>query len=54
VVVDRVAHAPVWLQEMMPKDVVVFFTGVGHARDATDNLLVLEKLRTVDPKSLRS
>jgi hypothetical protein len=39
---------------MMSKDVVVFFTGVGHARDATQNLLVLEKLRTADPKSMRS
>ncbi len=36
----------------MSKAVLVFFTGVGHARDATGNLLVLEKLRTADPRSM--
>jgi hypothetical protein len=37
--VDGMAHAPVWLQEVMSKAVVVF-------------LLVLEKLRTADPRSI--
>jgi hypothetical protein len=33
---------------MMSKDVLVFFAGVGHARVATGNLLVLDELRTAD------
>ncbi len=37
--VDGMAHAPVWLQEVMSKDVVVF-------------LLELERLRTADPRSM--
>ena len=48
--VDGMAHAPVWLQEVMSKDVLVFFAGVGHAREATGNLLVLDELRTADPR----
>jgi hypothetical protein len=36
----------------MSKDVLAFFAGVGHAREATENLLVLEKLRTADPRRM--
>jgi hypothetical protein len=36
----------------MSKAVLVFFTGVGYARNATGNLLMLEKLRTADPSSM--
>jgi hypothetical protein len=36
----------------MSKDVLVFVAGVGHAREATENLLVLEKLRTADPRRM--
>jgi hypothetical protein len=35
---------------VMSKDVLVFFAGVGHAREATGNLLVLDELRTADPR----
>jgi hypothetical protein len=38
-VVNGMAHAQVWIQEVMSKDVVVF-------------LLVLEKLHTADPRSI--
>jgi hypothetical protein len=37
--VDGMAHAPVWIQEVMSKAVVVF-------------LLVLEKLRIANPRSM--
>ena len=37
--VDGMAHAPVWLQEVISKAVVVF-------------LLVLEKLRSADPRRM--
>ena len=36
----------------MSNDVLVFFAGVGHAREATGNLLVLDKLRTADPRRM--
>jgi len=36
----------------MSKAVLIFFTGVGHARDATGNLLVLEELRIAGPRSM--
>jgi hypothetical protein len=50
--VDGMAYALVWLQKVMSKAVLVFSTGVGHAREATENLLVLEKLRTADPRCM--
>jgi len=34
------------------KDVLVVFAGVGGAREATGNLLMLDQLRTADPRRM--
>jgi len=34
------------------KDVLIFFAGVGRAREATGNLLVLDESRTADPRRM--
>jgi hypothetical protein len=49
---DGMAYAPLWLQEVMSKDAVVSCAGVGHARDATGNPLMLEKLCTAKSRGL--
>ncbi len=50
--VYRMAHAPVRIQEVMSKNVLVFFAGVGHAPEAPGNLLVLDELRTAGPRRM--
>jgi hypothetical protein len=37
---------------VMVKDVLVFFAGVGHAREVIRNLLMLDELRTADPRRM--
>jgi len=36
----------------MSKDVLDFFAGIGHARETTGKLLVLDELRTADPRRM--
>ena len=38
---------------MMPRADLLFFAGGGRVRDATGNLLAVEKSRTADPRRMR-
>jgi hypothetical protein len=51
-VVDRVAHAPVWISEMTSEDALRVLAWVGLAQEATGILLVLYELPTADPRRM--